>query len=30
VPGRNRVAALVFMACTSTPWDLLPAIVGLP
>jgi hypothetical protein len=25
IPDRNRVAALVFMARTSTPWALLPA-----
>jgi transposase len=25
VPDRNRVAALVFMTCTPTPWSLLPA-----
>jgi hypothetical protein len=25
VPDRNRVAALIFMARTSTPWSLLPA-----
>jgi transposase len=28
VPDRNCVAALMFMARTSTPWSLLPATVG--